>query len=111
MNEFILYQIFQQKISLFDFNFNLYYPKVFLKYRNRINRLNVLKLRAAKEMLKIEQKSLAPISTKDSVVMAVSLNGIGPTFKLRVSVTNTGDDVHVLDDYFIFFLYEKSLYK
>ena len=73
--------------------------------------LNQMKLRAAKEMIKIEQKSLAPISTKESIAMAVALTGIGPSFKLRVTVTNTAKDVHLLDDYFIFFLYDQTLYR
>ena len=62
-------------------------------------------------MIKIENKSLAPISTKESIAMSVALTGIGPTFKLRVTVTNTARDIHVLDEYNIFYLFDRTLYK
>lgn len=71
-----------------------------------------MKLRAATELAKIEAKSLAPFTTtKQSINMAVALSGIGPTFKLRVTVTNTAPDIHVLDEYAVFYLYDRTLYK
>ena len=68
-------------------------------------------MRSLNELAKIEKKSLSPISSTDPVTMSVTLLGVGPTFKLRVTVTNTSKEVTVTDQYFIFFLYDHSLYR
>jgi len=70
-----------------------------------------MKLTSLRELIKIEKKSLSPISSKEPITMSVGLLGVGPVFKLRLTVTNTGNDINVTDRYRLFFLYNSQLYS
>ena len=70
-----------------------------------------MKLTSLRELIKIEKKSLSPISSKEPITMSVGLLGVGPVFKLRLTVTNTGNDINVTDRYRLFFLYNSQLYR
>ncbi len=68
-------------------------------------------LLAARELVRIDKKALAPIASNEPISMSVSLLGVGPTFKLKTVVTNTGDKVDFRSKYFISYSYQPSLYK
>ena len=61
--------------------------------------------------MRIDKKSLAPISSNEPISMSVGLMGVGPKFKLEITLTNTSDKVDLNKTYFLTFSYPSELYR
>ena len=77
----------------------------------RILRLSINIFLAARELVRIDKKSLAPISSNEPISMSVGLMGVGPKFKLEITLTNTSDKVDLNKTYFLTFSYPSELYR
>ncbi|GCB83842.1 hypothetical protein scyTo_0024332, partial [Scyliorhinus torazame] len=71
-----------------------------------------LRLRAAREYAKALEASLAPVSAdpQEPLKMNAVVQGIGPAFKLTLSIQNTSAS-RLVSDLQISFLYNQSLYS
>ena len=72
--------------------------------------LSKLRLMAGKEMLKIQNKALAPSTDVYGISMTVSLFGVGPVFKLKICVTNTRETINLKQRFVLGLIYNRNIF-
>lgn len=72
--------------------------------------LSRIRLMAGREMLSIHKKSLAPSTDIYGISMTVSVFGVGPVFKLKISVTNTKETIDLRQRFVLGLIFNRHIF-